>query len=161
MKSLSCLLLVAVFSLLPLMPAAASDADADHSFHRFEVAASVGVTTIANRKPAAAVGLEAEVRANPWFAVALFYNETIGDEIDFQAIGIAAMFRPGAGVVLGLGGGVETKLVENKSQSLWRFQTAYEAPFYDRYTVGPVFTLDIVDGSDPVFYYGIAVGLGL
>ena len=63
------------------------------------------------------------------------------------------------GLKLGAGPGAEHKLKKNKTLGLFHLSTGYDW-HNGNWSIGPVATLDLIEGGDETFYLGVSGGYG-
>ena len=136
-KQLFFLVLAIVFMITPSFAA-------DGSHHKHHVAVVGGLA-----------------RNNDTFIVSadhVFYEEVSGD-FDIRAWGLIIGRYFDSGWKIGAGPGAEYKFKKNKTLALFHVSGGYDWHLRN-WSIGPVATLDFIEGGEQTYYLGMSIGYG-
>ena len=132
----------------------------EHEGHRHHVSLFLGGATTSeehrNDRHGFVGGLDYEYRFSRWVGVGAVAEGAAGNLRDAVFVG-SLFIHPWRGVVLGVGPGVE--VTSAGSEYVTRFAIAYQIPLWRRLTIAPDFSVDLVK-KEPIFVYGVALGVG-
>lgn len=100
-------------------------------------------------------------RNNDTFIVSadhVFYEEVSGD-FDIRAWGLIIGRYFDSGWKIGAGPGAEYKFKKNKTLALFHVSGGYDWHLRN-WSIGPVATLDFIEGGEQTYYLGMSIGYG-
>lgn len=104
------------------------------------------------------LGVDYVYRFNGPWAAGVFYEEVSGD-FDVRAWGLIIGRYFESGWKIGVGPGAEYKIKKDKTLALFHISTGYDWR-KGNWTMGPVATVDFIEGGEHTYYLGLAVGYG-
>jgi len=144
------LVLAVVFMITPSFAA-------DGSHHKHHVAVAGGLARN-NDQSSGYLGVDYVYRfSGPW-AAGVFYEEVSGD-FDIRAWGLTFGRYFDSGWKIGAGPGAEYKFKKNKTLALFHVSGGYDWHM-GNWSIGPVATLDFIEGGEQTYYLGMSIGYG-
>lgn len=144
--------------LLLAVPAAAAE-DGAHALPHHHVSGLVAYALERKRdkdEEAGAIGLDYGYRYHEHWSVG-GYIEALGDDtIRNVSLGVVANWHPADGWALFAGPGYE--FTETKDKLLIRFGVGYDFELQNRWTLGPKFIYDVIEGGPRTYILGLAIG---
>lgn len=135
------------------VPLASSAGDA----HPHHIAVATGVAQHHGEK-SLYLGVDYLYRFKNDFAAGVFFEDVSGD-FDLRAFGLIFGKYFSNGLKLGVGPGVEKKI--DKDETLYLFHVSGGYDWHaDRWSFGPVATIDFIEDNNKTYYLGFAVGYG-
>jgi hypothetical protein len=135
------------------------DGSTDHHQgpHRNHIAGAAGVGWH-DSESALSLTIEYERRLYQKWGVIGFWEETFGD-FDLGAIGVLGAYHPSENWKVFTGTGIERKLKAKKNKGLIRVGGTYGWHF-GNFSVGPLMSIDFVEGGNRVYYLELTGGYG-